>query len=57
MAQFSVNVRNGDVRKLTEAGAIEEVVEGIYAIRDKSFYNNEVGLVTDNHWLEETLIV
>lgn len=57
LAQFSVNVRNGDVRKLTEAGAIEEVFEGIYAIRDKSFYNSEVGLVTDNHWLEETLIV
>ncbi|MBE6331582.1 MAG: CRISPR-associated helicase Cas3' [Bacteroidales bacterium] len=57
LAQFSVNVRNGDVRKLTEAGAIEEVFEEIYAIRDKSFYNSEVGLVTDNHWLEETLIV
>ncbi len=57
LAQFSVNVRNGDVRKLTEAGAIEEVFEGIYAIRDKSFYNSEVGLVTDNHWLEESLIV
>jgi CRISPR-associated endonuclease/helicase Cas3 len=42
---------------LTEAGAIEEVFEGIYAIRDKCFYNSEVGLVTDNHWLEETLIV
>lgn len=57
LAQFSVNVRNRDVIKLTEAGAIEEVFEGIYAIRDKSFYNSEVGLVTDNHWLEETLIV
>ena len=57
LAQFSVNVRNGDVRKLTEAGAIEVVFEGIYAIRDKSFYNSEVGLITDNHWLEESLIV
>ena len=57
LSQFSVNVRNGDMKKLTEAGAIEEVLEGIYAIRDQSFYSNEVGLVTDNHWLEESLIV
>jgi len=57
LSQFSVNVRNGDVKKLEEAGAIEEVLEGIYMIRDQSFYSNEVGLVTDNHWLEESLIV
>jgi CRISPR-associated endonuclease/helicase Cas3 len=57
LSQFSVNVRNGDMKKLVEAGAIEEVLEGIYVIRDQSFYSNEVGLVTDNHWLEESLIV
>lgn len=57
LSQFSVNVRNGDVKKLKEAGAIEEVLEGIYVIRDRSFYSNEVGLITDNHWLEESLIV
>lgn len=57
LSQFSVNVRNGDMKKLTEAGAIEEVLEGIYVIRDQSFYSDEVGLITDNHWLEESLIV
>lgn len=57
LSQFSVNVRSGDMKKLVEAGAIEEVLEGIYVIRDRSFYSNEVGLVTDNHWLEESLIV
>ena len=57
LSQFSINVRNGDMKKLVEAGAIEEVLEGIYVIRDQSFYSNEVGLVTDNHWLEESLIV
>lgn len=57
LSQFSVNVRSGDMKKLAEAGAIEEVLEGIYVIRDRSFYSNEVGLVTDNHWLEESLIV
>ncbi len=57
LSQFSINVRNGDMKKLVEAGAIEEVLEGIYMIRDQSFYSNEVGLITDNHWLEESLIV
>lgn len=57
LSQFSVNVRDGDKDKLKKAGAIEEVLEGIYVIRDQSFYNKEVGLVTDNHWLEESLIV
>ena len=57
LSQFSINVRNGDMKKLVEAGAIEEVLEGIYIIRDQSFYSNEVGLITDNHWLEESLIV
>lgn len=57
LSQFSVNVRSGDMKKLAEAGAIEEVLEGIYVIRDRSFYSNEVGLVTDNQWLEETYII
>ena len=57
LSQFSVNVRNGDKDKLNKAGAIEEVLEGIYVIQDQSFYSKNVGLVTDNHWLEESLIV
>ena len=57
LAQFSVNVRQNDMRRLMEAGAVEEVLEGIYAISAPSFYDEQVGLVVDNHWLEESLIV
>ena len=57
LSQYSVNVRNNDLKKLTEAGAIEEFLEGVYVIMDQGFYDKEVGLVTDNHWLEESLIV
>lgn len=57
LSQYSVNVRNNDLKKLTEAGAIEVVLEGVYVIMDQGFYDKEVGLVTDNHWLEESLIV
>ena len=57
LSQFSVNVRERDLKKLYEAGALEEVLEGIFVIREASFYDKEIGLVTDNHWLEESLIV
>jgi len=57
LSQYSVNVRNNDLKRLTDAGAIEEVLEGVYVIYDQGFYDKEVGLVTDNHWLEESLIV
>ena len=57
LSQYSVNVRNNDLKKLTEAGIIEEVLEGVYVIMDQGFYDKEVGLVTDNHWLEESLII
>ena len=57
LSQFSVNVRNNDLKKLTDAGAIEEVLEGIYVVSDPNFYDKEIGLVTENHWLEESLIV
>lgn len=57
LSQYSVNVRNNDLKKLTDAGAIEEVLEGIYVVRDPKFYDKEIGLVTGNHWLEESLIV
>lgn len=57
LAQFSVNVRDNDCKKLYAAGAVEEVFEGVFVIRDKGFYDDQVGLVLENHWLEESLIV
>lgn len=56
LAQYSVNVRNQDLKKLNAAGAIEEVLDGVLFIRDMGFYNNYIGLSTENHWLEEPLI-
>lgn len=57
LAQFSVNVRNNDLKKLEEAGAVEEIIEGVRFIQDSQFYDNGIGLKTDNHWLEEPLII
>ena len=57
LAQFSVNVRDNDWKKLYAAGAIEEIFEGVFVISDKGFYDDHIGLVFENHWLEESLIV
>lgn len=57
LSQYSVNVRNNDLKKLTDAGAVEEVLEGICVVSDSKFYDKKIGLVTDNHWLEESLII
>ncbi len=57
LAQYSVNVKNSDMRRLEKTGEIISVVEGVLAITNHSFYDEKIGLVTDNYWLEESLIV
>ena len=57
LSQYSVNLRNNDFEKMKQCGIIEEVIEDIYVANCKGQYNAEVGLLTDNQWLEETLIV
>ena len=56
LSQYSVNVHQRDFRELVEAGQVEEVTEGIYFISDRAQYDGNVGLRTDNHWMEEILI-
>lgn len=57
LGQYTVSVRHNDFKTLVEAGQIEEVLDGIYVVQDRSQYSDEVGLMTDNRWLEETLII
>lgn len=57
LAQYSVNIRNQDLKSLNDAGVIEEVLEGVLFIRDSRFYNASIGLNTENYWLEESLII
>lgn len=57
LAQYSVNVRNNDMKKLREAGVVDEILENVYVIKDTAFYDDNVGLIITNHWLEENLIV
>ena len=57
LSQYSVNIRKHDLQLLQQAGAIEEILESVYVISNPSFYDKEVGLITTNQWLEETLII
>lgn len=57
LSQYSVSLRDNDVTKMKQCGIIEEVIEGIYVANCNGQYNAEVGLLTDNQWLEETYIV
>jgi len=57
LGQYIVSVRQNDFKLLSESRAINEIVDGIYVIEDRSQYDEKVGLLTDNHWLEETWII
>ena len=57
LAQYCVNIRERDFRKLQSIGAVEEHFENIYAITIPDFYKTDTGLSIDNRWLEETYII
>ena len=57
LAQYSVNIRERDFKKLQGIGAIDEPFEKIYAITNPDFYKANTGLSLDNQWLEETYII
>ena len=57
LSKYSVNVRQGDMKKLKETGIVAEVLEGVYVVSDRSQYDENTGLTTKNHWLEESIII
>ena len=57
LSQYSVNVRQNDMALLRQSGAVEEVIEGMYVVSNPAFYDDKVGLITTNQWLEETYIL
>ena len=55
LSSYTVNIYERDFNKLKSGGLIDEIFEGIFVIPDREQYHEKVGLVTDNHWLEELL--
>ena len=57
LSQYSVCLRQRDFDQLYGSAIIKEVVPGFYMIPEKNQYHEDVGLITSNQWLEETLII
>lgn len=57
LAKFTVGIHRSDFNLLASYGSIEEVLEGIYVLKDRAQYNNITGLSLDNHWAEEILMI
>ena len=57
LAKFTVGIRSYDFKQLKGYGLVEEILEGIYVLADRSQYNKAAGLSLDNHWLEEVLMI
>lgn len=57
LSQYIVNIHKQDFKQLQEAGVLNEIGERMYVLPDSSYYHEDVGLVTDNHWLEEIQIL
>lgn len=57
LSQYSVNLRKRDFDKMLKNGLIDEIITGFYVTNCENQYHNNIGLLTDNHWLEETYIV
>lgn len=57
LSQYAVSVRPKDFKVLHDTGVLEEPFEGIWILSQESQYDDKVGLITDNQWLEETLII
>lgn len=57
LSQYSVNLRKRDFDEMIKNGLIDEIITGFYVTNCENQYHNNIGLLTDNHWLEETYIV
>lgn len=57
LSQYSVNLRKHDFEEMKKNGLIDEIITGFFVTKGKNLYHNNVGLLTDNYWLEETYII
>lgn len=57
LSRYSVSLRRKDFDQLYKSQIIQEVLPGCYVISEKNQYHKDMGLITNNQWLEETLIV
>lgn len=57
LSLYGVNIHQKDFMKLNEKGFVDEIMDGIYYVADREQYREDIGLVMENHWLEEILTI
>jgi CRISPR-associated endonuclease/helicase Cas3 len=57
MQRTSVSVQEKDFNELKRTGRITELFENVWIQNDPNLYDEHVGLVMENKWLEETYII
>lgn len=57
LSKYSVNIYNNDLKVLQQIGVIEEINDGIFAVKNKEQYDEKLGLLTDNLWDDKLLLI
>lgn len=56
LGQYMVHVHDRDFKLLLDGGFVKEEIKGIYVMPNREQYNEKLGLILENHWLDEILI-
>lgn len=54
---YGVGIPQNIFKALRDEALAEEVVDGVWVIPDRAQYDEQLGLLTDNHWLDEIAII
>ncbi len=57
LAQYTVNIYQTDFKKLLNMGVVSEKKEGLFVVDYQQQYDPNLGLLTDNNWTTESLII
>ncbi len=57
LAQYTVNICEADFKKLMGMGVVSEKKEGLFVVEYQQQYHPKLGLLTDNNWAAESLII
>ena len=54
---YGVGIPQNIFKALRDEALAEQVVDGVWVIPDRAQYDEQLGLLTDNHWLDEIVII
>ena len=57
LAQYTVNIYQSDFKKLLDMGVVSEKKEGLFVVEHQQQYDPNLGLLADNNWTTESLII